>query len=183
MIDAALWISTRLSVLKIDAFCETSSVWRQRLSMAGQRKRKRPGRECHEGEKRRRVSGDFSANDPFIKSAVLAQYYPEVFSLREYLLSRLPASSKIRRKKISSVGKNPQLSKEEDELAGLLDQTLVGVSKYKEISQEERLQQWSTFSQRVETSDSNIGNTNTVGKFSQLEVCQSCLRVFPSKIL
>jgi telomerase reverse transcriptase len=138
--------------------------------MAGKRKRNRPGREIQGENKRQRISGNFNSKDPVIKTAVLAQYYPKVLSLREYLLSKLPTTSKIRRKKILSVGKKPQSSEGEHTLNILLDQTLVGVSKHKEVSQEERLQQWASFSQRADTSDSNIGNTTAIGRFSQLEV-------------
>lgn len=139
--------------------------------MVGKRKRSRPGHESHGHDKRQRISGVPDQKDPVIKSAVLARYYPQVLTLREYLLSKLPPASKIRRKKIRSVGRNAA-AKEEDALAKHLDQTLVGVLKYKEISQEERLQQWSTFSQRVDTSDSNVENTSVIAAFSQVEVCR-----------
>lgn len=141
--------------------------------MAGKRKRNRPGRESQGGNKRQRISGGTNSKEPVVKSAVLAKYYTQVYTLREYLLSKLPITSKIRRKKILAVGRNKKLPGEEDEihvLANHLDQTLVGVSNHRDISPEERLQQRTAFSQRVDTSDSNIGNTSLIGGFSQIEV-------------
>ena len=140
------------------------------IVMVGKRKRNRPGRDVKGHNKRQRISGGFSSKDPVIKSAVLAQYYPQVCSLREYLLSKLPTSSKIRKKKVLLVGRNDQPNGGDHSLASFLDQTLVGILKYKDISQEERLQQWTSFSQRRDTSDSNLGNTSEMGGFSQLEV-------------
>jgi len=137
--------------------------------MAGKKKkRNRAGRGIKGDNKRQGISRGFNSKDPVIKSAVLAQYYPQVCSLRKYLLSKLPTSSKIRKKKILSVGRNDQTNGGDCSLASFLDQTLIGVLKYKDISQEERLQQWTSFSQRIDTSDSNLGNT--MGGFSQLEV-------------
>jgi len=134
------------------------------------RKRKR-NRSAHDdkGDKRQKVSGGFNGKDPVVKHAVLAQYYPQVYTLREYLLSKLPATSKARRKKIVSVGKKPQSDGTTDGLASFLDSTLIGVLKYKDASPEERLKQWATFSQRLDTSDSNLINLSGTG-FSQSEV-------------
>jgi telomerase reverse transcriptase len=139
--------------------------------MTGNRKRKRnrPGRDVKEDNKRQKISGGFNTKDSVIKQAVLAQYYVKVLSLREYLLSKLPASSKMRRKKILSSGLKSQ-GQEEDHFAHFLDQTLVGVLNQKHISEDERLQQWTTFSQHIDTSDSNVGNTSALGHFSQSEV-------------
>jgi len=136
--------------------------------MAGKRKRNRPGHDGG-GDKRQKISGGFNGKDPVVKHAVLAQYYPQVFTLREYLLSKLPATSKVRRKKIVSVGKKPQSDGITDDLASFLDRTLIGVLKYKDASPEERLKQWATFSQRLDTSDSDLTNLSGI-EFSQSEV-------------
>lgn len=133
--------------------------------MAGKRKRNRPGRE-NGVNKRQRISGGFDPKDPVIKQAVLAQYYVKVVSLRDYLLSKLPASSKIRRKKILLV--KQENTNEEDDFANFLDQVIIGVSSQQEISTKERIQHLATFSQRIDTSD--IGNTSGIGGFSQSEV-------------
>jgi hypothetical protein len=49
---------------------------------------------------------------------------------------------------------------------------LVGVSKHKGVSQEERWQQWTTFSQKADDSVS-FANQSGVGIFSQSEVGSS----------
>ncbi|OHW95613.1 telomerase reverse transcriptase [Colletotrichum incanum] len=65
-----------------------------------------------------------------IKHCVLQQYYENVQTLREYLLAKLPGSSRLRRKKIASLGKDDIQSRKEDnglipELPLLLDTTLI----------------------------------------------------------
>lgn len=140
--------------------------------MAGKRKRRRSGRgdRGDQGDsKRQRISGALNSKDPIVKQAVLAQYYPRVLSLRQYLLSKLPSASKIRKKKILSVGRSPRPDgKDETVFSNFLDQTLVGVIEQKEVSSEERIQQWTSFSQRADTSD--FANLSGVSIFSQSEV-------------
>ncbi|KAF3762316.1 hypothetical protein M406DRAFT_332695 [Cryphonectria parasitica EP155] len=91
-----------------------------------------------------------------VKHALLAQYYPTTLTLRQYVLSHLPASSRIRRRKVAAVGTAD--GSEDDpsgvraQLATLLDTTLVGLAEVpretaKEQS-EDRLQQWIEYSQR-----------------------------------
>lgn len=106
-----------------------------------------------------------------MKHALLAHHYPDVLSLRQYLVLKLPSASKIRRKKILTVGRDigPETSDRDKALGHVLDQTLVGVSKYGGVSQEERWQQWTSFSQKADTSISAF-NISGVGLFSQSEV-------------
>ncbi|KAJ0352623.1 hypothetical protein KNSL1_002534 [Colletotrichum chrysophilum] len=64
-----------------------------------------------------------------VRQSVLLQYYDNAQNLREYLLSRLPSSSRLRRKKIASIGlSRTSLAKEalpaEADLSKLLDSTL-----------------------------------------------------------
>jgi telomerase reverse transcriptase len=137
--------------------------------MAGKRKRKRPNHAIEGDQKRRKIAEDSSKKDAVVKQAVLAQFYPQVFSLREYLLSKLPSSSKIRRKKILLVGKKPDAGDADRKLSAFLDGTLIGVSKCKELSQEEKWKQWTTFSQKPE--DSTVSADRSVlGVYSQSEV-------------
>lgn len=140
--------------------------------MAGRRKRKRTGN-SEVGEKRQKVAGGFNAKDPIVKHALLDQYYPEVSSLREYLLARLPPSSKIRRKKILSVGRKPDDKESDRKLSHFLDHTLVGVFQNGDCSQEDRWRQWPTFSQKPDESTS-FGNLSTIQIYSQSEVSQRC---------
>jgi hypothetical protein len=142
--------------------------------MPAKRKRTRPGHGSGRDGKRLRLSGSFngSGQDPVVKTALLAQYYPRVLSLREYLLSKLPPTSKIRRKQILTVGRNlGGATRERDQaLAHALDKTLVGILKQSELSREERWQQWTSFSQKADTSVSTLANISGIGLFSHPDV-------------
>ncbi|KAI8156868.1 Telomerase reverse transcriptase [Colletotrichum sp. SAR 10_70] len=75
----------------------------------------------------KRLKADRAQNG--VRQSVLLQYYDNVQNLREYLLSRLPSSSRLRRKKIASIGlSRTSLAKEalpaEADLSKLLDSTL-----------------------------------------------------------
>lgn len=139
--------------------------------MAGKRKRSRTNHRIDSDHEGRKIADHSNSRDSVVKDALLAQFYPQVISLREFLISKLPPSSKIRRKKILSVGKKAD-SEIDQKLSKLLDQTLVGVSKHKGVSQEERWQQWTTFSQKADDSVS-FANQSGVGIFSQSEVGSS----------
>lgn len=144
--------------------------------------------------KRQKVSGDFRNKDPPVKQALLTKYYPDVLSLRDYLLSKLPVSSKVRKKKLLSVGRKTSANTEdlvgrggddgddddnddnddgndEDRVLGnFLDGTLIGVSSNNGLSQEDRLKEWNSFSQRGDTSVSTIANSSSTDIYSQSEV-------------
>ncbi|KAI0200114.1 hypothetical protein F4808DRAFT_178489 [Astrocystis sublimbata] len=83
---------------------------------------------------------------------ILSQFYPQIQNLREYVLSKLPPSSRIRRRKVSAVGnasKSPDtpLSDLEQTLGALLDTTLVGLPK-PTAQDDRRRDEWEHFSQR-----------------------------------
>lgn len=132
--------------------------------------------------KRQKLSEDFPSKDPPVKQALLSKYYPNVLCLRDYLLSKLPLSSKVRKKKLLSVGRktsaNPQSrggeeDEDEDEdlvLGKFLDGTLIGVSSNDGLSQEDRSKEWSSFSQRGDDSMSTIANSSSTELYSQSEV-------------
>jgi telomerase reverse transcriptase len=145
--------------------------------MGGKRKRSRPGLGAGGDNKRQRVAGSLNGKTPVVKQALLAQYYPRVVSLREYLLLKLPTTSKVRRKKIISVGRKCSVEggQEECGLAGFLDSVLVGILNCVQLSQEDRLKQWSSFSQRADISASTLANLSGAGVFSQSEVRVSVL--------
>ena len=143
--------------------------------MTSKRKRQRSGNGSYiatgGGHKRQRTSGIFKSKESVVKDAVLAQYYPKVTSLREYLVSKLPPTSKLRKKKILSLGKSHTSNLEGDNaFSKFLDQTIIGVRNTAEISPQERIQQWTSFSQRLDTSDSTLANITGAGIFSQSEV-------------
>lgn len=130
------------------------------------RKRKRSRHDASGDQKRQRTTGESNAKHPVVRHALLERYYPAVLTLREYLISRLPTGSKIRRKKILSVGRREN---EDNELGGFLDQTLIGVSTNSDLSQGERWRLWTTFSQKADDSISFV-NSNATAIFSQSEV-------------
>ena len=142
--------------------------------MAGKRKRNRSGIGIAGDAKRQRTSGQLNTKNSIVKEAVLAQYYSQVVSLRQYLISKLPPASKIRKKKILSFGRNKVTAKDSDnDFSDFLDGTLIGVRDCIEVSQLERVQQWQSYSQHVDASESTFGNLTGVGIYSQSEVCES----------
>ncbi|RDW68574.1 hypothetical protein BP5796_09231 [Coleophoma crateriformis] len=152
--------------------------------MPGKRKRSKHTGSLQGDPKRQRLSGRLDVQEPPVKQTLLPQYYPEVWSLRELLLSKLPASSRIRRKKLLSVGRQVPLHESEPAcgaddavLANFLDQTIVGVLKEERVSNEDRLKQWITFSQRADVSASTLG----ISSSSQSEIVDFAIWLLFSK--
>lgn len=91
-----------------------------------------------------------------VKHALLAQYYSTTIPLRQYLLDNLPASSRLRRRKIAAFGSELSTADGPDgvraQLARLLDTALVGLcvppQELAKSQSESRLQQWIDYSQR-----------------------------------
>jgi len=130
----------------------------------------RPAKRLHRGQEPRNA-------DAIVKHALLAQYYPETRTLRQYALSKLPASSRIRRRKIASVGlaKSPaDKAPTEDELAlgALLDSTLVARRHPAAASDDHRWEQWVSFSQKGDESYVTLSDGLKGSIFSQAEVRQ-----------
>lgn len=110
-----------------------------------------------------------------IKHALLAQYYPEIQTLRQYALSELPSSSRIRRKKIGSVGLghlSPNETPTEDELVlgELLDTTIVARRQRPEVDHGHRWLQWIGFSQKGDESYVTLSDGLKWSIYSQSEV-------------
>lgn len=126
--------------------------------------------------------GSFNDEAP-TQHPVLRLYYPKVLTLRQYLLSQLPASSKSRRKKITflrplstttnQIDAEPRilhstaLSKDEtaedrEILVKLLDTTLIGVPSQKRAPDEQIIHNdFVAFSQKLNSSaNSSLGNAN-----------------------
>lgn len=118
--------------------------------------------------------------DGLVKHALLAQYYPEAQTLRQYALSKLPASSRIRRRKIASVGRaktSPEKAPTEDELAvgELLDSTIVARRlHHAEASHDHRWEQWLSFSQKGYESYVTLSDGLKGSIYSQSEVSNGC---------
>jgi telomerase reverse transcriptase len=144
--------------------------------MTQKRKRSRPEQSAASWNKRLRLSVPKPSKDGLVQKSLLSQYYSEVLTLREYLLSKLPASSKVRRKKIASVSCREQRAgvdeteREDFSLASYLDQTLVGVPEGIEIPKDERRKHWTSFSQRADNSESTVRSGDGDGECSQCEV-------------
>jgi telomerase reverse transcriptase len=111
------------------------------------------------------------------KHALLDLYYPYVRTLREYVLAKLPKTSKIRYRKIASVGSRVDPSgKEPTEveaaLGRFLDSTLLGLfdDVPTETKRDNRWEQWISFSQKGDESYVTLSDGARGALFSQAEV-------------
>jgi telomerase reverse transcriptase len=81
------------------------------------------------------ANGPVSQDNKITTHPVISLYYRQVLTLRQYLLRQLPASSKLRRRRIASLRPfgSPSIADPGEDsvspLAELLDSTLVGVLK------------------------------------------------------
>lgn len=154
--------------------------------MAGKRKRHRPHK-SDEGS-RKRVCDRTNRPTPIAAShPTLSLYYPQILTLRDFVLSRLPASSKSRRRKVAGIKEEistpctsvasvglrhlecPQSSEgcnedeEENLLAKLLDSTLVCVRpREPRLTSQSREKDFQAFSQQNDGADESSlleGNT------------------------
>ncbi|PNH76610.1 hypothetical protein VD0001_g907 [Verticillium dahliae] len=113
-----------------------------------------------------------------VKHALLRQYYPEIVSLRHYLISKLPSASRLRRKKIASIGsEEPRSSADfrgdlERQLCHLLDTTVVGLqhSQLPAADDNVRREEWTKFSQRGDESYVTLSGGLSDALFSQAEI-------------
>lgn len=119
---------------------------------------------------------------------VLRRLYPKVVTLRHYLLSKLPKSSKNRRRRISQLGPaqdDAPTCDVDNDLVRLLDSTLVGCSdstpSTQEQSAKERGREIERFTQKC--SQSISGGTFKPGYFLQCEVGQSPLHAIVHGII
>ncbi|KAF2112366.1 hypothetical protein BDV96DRAFT_159612 [Lophiotrema nucula] len=122
------------------------------------------------------------ATTPDVDHPVLRRLYPEVLSLRHYLLSKLPGSSKNRRRKLSQLGTSDPSQEPaattstcnvDSDLGSLLDSTLVGVfptngGTSREDAARARNRDIQSFSQHL--SNYSTGGTYKPGYFLQSEV-------------
>jgi telomerase reverse transcriptase len=134
--------------------------------MRSKRKRNVHGEKDGSHSKRQKILAQHPGAASVVRSALLRQFYPQVLSLKEYMLARLPSQSKVRRKKIRDVvSKNS-----DDEFAHFLEQTLIGVNHDRSKKANDRWQDWNTFSQKTDESISTLANLTGLSKFSQSEV-------------
>ncbi|KAI1208082.1 uncharacterized protein F4807DRAFT_164634 [Annulohypoxylon truncatum] len=134
------------------------------------RKRKRPdsvkgGLDARPPVKKGKTQPETSQQSAPVQAqhAVLNQFYPQVLTLRNYVLSKLPATSRLRRKKVAAVGiaKKPSdsaLSDVEQSLGILLDSTLVGIPDGLRSPEDHILVGWKNFSQKGDESYVTLSN-------------------------
>jgi telomerase reverse transcriptase len=108
--------------------------------------------------------------------ALLAQHYAEIGTLRQYVVSKLPASSRLRRKKIALVGQRTSsekaLTEEELALKELLDTTIVASREHAGDPKDYRWQHWVSFSQKGDESYVTLSDGLQGSLYSQSEVSQ-----------
>ena len=121
-----------------------------------------------------------SVVSPSTQHSVLCQYYPKVQTLRDYLLSELPASSKSRRRRIVSICRSAEAQEAEIEsatcqksqtnidkdLARLLSSTLVGAG-ITHAAKQPWTKDFEIFSQQLASTTASIWAEGTT---SQTEV-------------
>lgn len=133
--------------------------------MAKGRKRKRSDNDASQREE----NGPPTPDTP-VRRDLLSRYYTHVTSLRAYLLDKLPASSRLRRKKIASLGFGEQCTALDKQLAYLLDHAIVGTSETQAPSDPTRWEQWLAFSQQPDDSTVTLANGLNGSHFSQAEL-------------
>lgn len=150
------------------------------MAIAVQKKRKPTPEPTEQPTKRARtgtkVPPSARACEP-ARHALLSRLYPHLSTLREYVLTKLPPSSRLRRKKIASVGRqdarpenNPPYSDIEVAVGRLLDTTLVGFYDKPPAKPDNRWEQWASFSQRGDESYVTLADGSAGALFSQREV-------------
>jgi len=112
-----------------------------------------------------------------VKHTLLAQYYPRVQTLREYVLDKLPLTSRLRRRKIAAVGTETPKGSPETATSGvglllrqLLDSTLVGIHPSDETQPGDAWEKWLALSQKGDESYVTISNGVSGAKYSQAEL-------------
>ncbi|KAI9697651.1 MAG: hypothetical protein M1836_004601 [Candelina mexicana] len=155
------------------------------------RKRKRPDQPANErpikrtklqkGEKTQGLQDPRTSRDG-IQHPILSLHYPSVWTLRDYLLYKLPETSKSRRRRILSIPSYLEYPSQftprdsgklgiqaaDRALLKLLDLTLIGVPKSKPEATTARLKEFASFSQGQ--TESTIGSSNGAGLCSQSEL-------------
>lgn len=138
------------------------------MELANRRKRKRRDNDAS-GPKRTKLLD----HDAPLQRDVLHKYYSNIITLREHVLKKLPGSSRLRRKKIQSLGKSEDCSELEKQVAGLLDTSLVCVQKPLPDNQDTRWEQWLSFSQKADDSHVTLSGGLSASIYSQSEVWPS----------
>ncbi|KAF0638481.1 hypothetical protein FPSE5266_10706 [Fusarium pseudograminearum] len=135
--------------------------------MSFKEKRKLEATGASSDRKRARTS-----RDTLVKRDLLDRCYDKVTTLREYILLKLPPRSRLRRKKVASVGEGDDVGELESNLSRLLDTSLVGFNNDQQNVKDDdiRKKQLIEFTQRGDESYVSLSNGISGSVFSQDEV-------------
>ncbi|OBT76587.1 hypothetical protein VF21_05363 [Pseudogymnoascus sp. 05NY08] len=129
-----------------------------------------------EGNKRPISSYSSHAPVNVVQHSLLSRFYPEVLTLREYLLVKLPSNSRIRRKKVLTAGRRGLDSHggeaaidDADGLGPFLDSTLVGIPHHNPQS-DQRTNRWNSFTNQADLSGLDATGTPFDLGHSQSEI-------------
>lgn len=112
-----------------------------------------------------------SATHSAVRRDLLERSYASITTLREHVLSKLPGSSRLRRKKIASLGQGDQVGQVEANLAHLLDTSLVCCHAPRPGGSDDTTwEQFLSFSQRGDESYVSLSDGVAGSIYSQSEV-------------
>ncbi|KAF4948179.1 hypothetical protein FSARC_13818 [Fusarium sarcochroum] len=116
-------------------------------------------------QKQERLSGETP-----VRRDLLERCYAKVTTLREYVLCKLPQGSRLRRKKVASIGEGNEIGDSEKKLSRLLDTSLVCFADQPRDSDDTRWEQWLVFSQREDESYVSLSDGIAGSIYSQSEI-------------
>lgn len=105
-----------------------------------------------------------------VRRDLLERCYGRVTTLREYVLSKLPQGSRLRRKKVASIGQGDYVGEIENNLSRILDTSLVCFADKQCDADDTRWEQWLVFSQREDESYVSLSDGISGSIYSQSEV-------------
>lgn len=143
-------------------------------------KRKRKGQGAASSfPKRSKVEQNeqYEQKHPSMTCAVLPLYYARVWTLREYLLSKLNGSSKVRRRLLTQYGLCND-SEDDQDVCRLLDEVVVGTLSTVDKGELSQDQELSIFSQQINESTGGSSSSSSKHKSSQAEVGYSVHLIF-----
>ncbi|CEJ86084.1 hypothetical protein VHEMI04004 [[Torrubiella] hemipterigena] len=107
-----------------------------------------------------------------VRRDLLELRFTHVKTLREYLLCKLPVSSRLRRRKIAQLGLEAACGGTEYTLSQLLDTCLVGFRVLHQHEDTARWASWLSFSQKVEDSYVTVSGGPENALYSQKEIVE-----------
>ncbi|KAJ4130919.1 Telomerase reverse transcriptase [Fusarium equiseti] len=133
--------------------------------MTSQGKRKHEATDASSNKKCTKILSDTP-----VRRDLLERCYNRVTTLREYVLLKLPNGSRLRRKKVASIGEGEDAGEIEKTLSRLLDTSLVCFADQQTPIDDTRWEQWLVFSQREDESYVSISDGIAGSIFSQSEI-------------